>query len=302
MVPYGIVPMVFFILACAGTKAKKTDLKDAIGYEYAETDKSLLWELRQEGVDQPSFIYGTIHIQRAEVFAFDSLIYRILDTVSAFAMEVNMDELNPFAAAKMMMMEKPLDELISPEKYKALDSIFIAKTGQGIGMMKTTKPFFLMAMLMKDEMGGEMEEPLDLHFFSYSKAKNKKLIGVEKFEEQMAAVDQLTIEEQVDIILDGAKDTSSTFNKFDELMNTYLEQDLEEMIELSQDTTYPPKFNKAFITDRNIHMAERIPGIAKDQPTFIAIGAAHLGGPQGVLALLREKGYSVKPIKLEFKK
>ncbi|HRE75148.1 MAG TPA: TraB/GumN family protein [Flavobacteriales bacterium] len=291
------VGFILFLLACTG---KKQSLQEQLGYEYAENENSLLWEISGNGLAEPSYLYGTIHIQRKEVFDYDTLVGLLVDTCAAYAMELNMEEMNPFKVAKMMALDEPLDKLIPVEKYNQLDSFFRAETGTGIGLRKTTKPFFLMSEIMMKEIGGDMPMALDLHFFSQAKSKKKKVIGIEKFEEQMAAVDELTVEEQVDIILKGLGDSTSSLNKFDELIETYLKGDLEGMVRLTQDTLYPPKFNKAFLIDRNIVMADRIADICNKQVTFNAIGAGHLGGPEGVIALLRKKGYTVKPIKTTF--
>jgi len=296
---FGFVPFLIFILSCG---EKEKSIQEYLGYEYAENNHSLLWEISGNGLKTPSYLYGTIHIQRKEVFAYDSIVQKIFDTCSAYAMEISMDEVNPIKAAKMMMLEKPLDQLISPEKYARIDSFFRAETGIGIGLRKTTKPFFLMAQLMQKDIGSDMEMALDLYFFNMAKDQKKKTIGIEKFEEQMAAVDQLTVDEQVDLILKGLGDTTSSMAKFDDLIKVYLEGDLDKMIELSTDTMYPPKFNQAFLIDRNVHMAERIGKHCKDQMTFCAIGAAHLGGPQGVIELMKKDGFTLKPIKTSFRK
>lgn len=295
----GVLPFLLFILSC-GESGKEKSFQESIGYEYAENEQSLLWEISGNGLKTPSFLYGTIHIQRKEVFDYDTIVGFLLDTSAAYAMEISMDEVNPIKAAKLMMLPQPLDELISAEKYNRLDSFFRAETGIGLGLRKTTKPFFLMAQLMQKDIGGDMPVALDLHFFNLAKQNNRKTIGIEKFEEQMAAVDVLTVDEQVDMILNGLGDTTSSLGKFDEMIAFYLKGDLEAMVNLSKDTTYPEKFNQAFLIDRNVRMAERIGKICSEQMTFNAIGAAHLGGPDGVIALLRKAGYTVKPIKTQF--
>jgi uncharacterized protein len=296
LIPVGVIPFALFLLGC-GAK-EKADLKKYLGYEYAETENSLLWEITGNGLEQPSFLYGSIHIQRKEVFAFDSLILKIIDTVDAFAMEINPTEVSLEKTMSAMNLDTPLDEQVPIEKFNTLDSIYFAGTGNHID--KNKKPFFVMAEMMKKDIGGDMALPLDLFFFSRAMEKKKKIIGVEKFEDQLAAIDQLTIEEQVDMIIDGMKDTTSSMNKFDDMLQVYLNQDLIKMMELTKDPSYPEKFNKAFLTDRNINMADKIAEIVKQQTTFIAIGAAHLGGPEGVIEYLRKKGFTVKPVKFQF--
>lgn len=297
--PLSLFALVFLLGSC-GEAPKPLSMQEHYGYAYAENDNSLLYEISGNGLKTPSYLYGTIHIQRKEVFDFDTLVMQLFDTCQAYAMEVAMDEVNPMKAAKMMTLEKPLDSLISMEKFHKLDSIYEAETGSKLGMMKMTKPFFLIAQLMAEDIGGDMEMALDFYLFTKAKEAKKKTIGIEKFEEQMAAVDQLTIEEQVDIIIKSVEDSTSSMAKFDELLKMYLDGNLMDLMKMMEDPAYPEKFNKAFLHDRNIRMADRIAEISKEQMTFNAIGAAHLAGPDGVVALLRKKGFEVKPIKIQF--
>lgn len=291
------LPVLLLLINCS----KKKEFNEIIGYSYNENENALLWEISGNGLKQPSFLYGTIHIQRKEVFNYDSIVNVIFDTCAAYAMELNMDEISPFSAAKKMMMDKDVRELISPEKYRILDSIYMASEGKPIGSMGKMKPFFLMSQMMMKEIGGDMPLALDLHFFDRAKDQDMKVIGIEKFEEQMAAIDVLTVDEQVDMIIDGYKDTSSSVTKFEEMIQTYLGGDLNGMAKLTEDPAYPEKFSKVFLWDRNIVMADRIAEISKEQMTFNAVGAGHLGGDKGVIALLRKKGYTLKPIKTVFK-
>lgn len=290
------LPILLLLINCS----KKKEFNEALGYSYAENENSLLWEISGNGLKQPSYLYGTIHIQRKEVFNYDSIVNVIFDTCAAYAMELNMDEISPLKMAKQIMMEKDVREYLQPTKYRLLDSLYTASQGEPIGAAGKMKPFFLMSKMMMSEIGGDMPLALDLHFFDRAKQQNMKVIGIEKFEEQMAAIDVLTVEEQVDMIIAGYLDTSSVATKYEELISTYLSGNVNQMAKLTEDPAYPEKFNKVFLTDRNVVMADRIAEICKEQMTFNAVGAGHLGGELGVIALLRKKGYTLKPIKIVF--
>ena len=77
-------------------------------------------------------------------------------------------------------------------------------------------------------------------------------------------------------------------------MKYYIEQNLDSLLVMNDKQPMPPKLYKALITDRNVRMADRIDLFIHKQPTFIAVGALHLPGPGGVIALLRKKGYTVE--------
>lgn len=288
------------LIACSAKSDKP--FNEILNYSYADSDRSLLWEISGKGLKQPSFLYGTIHLQDKRVFAFDKTLVRIFDTCKAYAMELNMDEIDMTKMSKAIMLEKPLDQIIAPEKYALLDSLLKARTGGGVGMYSSMKPFFMAAEMVKAYENKDMPFPLDLDFFKKAKQKKKITTGIEKLEEQLAAVDKMSVEEQADMMIEGLKDWDKTKKLYNDMMKIYLKQDIAGMKELMKDTTLPKSFETALLTDRNKVMAERIDAIVQKQPTFNAIGAGHLAGKDGVIELLRQLGYTVRPVKFKFKK
>jgi uncharacterized protein YbaP (TraB family) len=82
----------------------------------------------------------------------------------------------------------------------------------------------------------------------------------------------------------------------DELMQTYTEGNLTKLYELSQKSDIKGDAQKALITQRNHNMADRIDVKIKNTSMFIAVGALHLPGEEGVIRLLEKKGYTVKNV------
>jgi uncharacterized protein YbaP (TraB family) len=82
-----------------------------------------------------------------------------------------------------------------------------------------------------------------------------------------------------------------------DVLNYYLNQNLDSLSANDNDAKMPEKFYKAMVLDRNTRMADRISKFIKDQATFIAIGALHLPGNKGVIELLRKKGFTVEAVK-----
>jgi uncharacterized protein len=166
------------------------------------------------------------------------------------------------------------------------------------------KPFFLSSQLMQMNIEQDMELALDLHFLKLARDANKSCYGVEEFSDQINAIDAITYQEQAQMLYQGLTDTAgnSDLNKLDEMLFTYMEFDLENMLVMTNDTSLPAAFNKAFLIDRNVGMAKHFVKIAKKQSLFCAVGAAHLPGETGVLALLRKKGYTVEPVIFTWRK
>lgn len=266
--------------------------------------QSILWKVTGKKIKSPCYLYGTIHIQDKKVFAFDQTVTNAFDDCDAFAMEILMDDIDPNEIKTAMFMEKKtIKEFLTDEQYNILDSIVTEKTGTGMFMYNKMKPFFLSSQLMQMDLVQDMEMALDLYFLDKARKAGKSCYGVEKFMDQINAIDAISIQEQVDMLYDGLTDTSSVNSdvQFEELLEAYLNFDMIKIFDVSNDTALPKEFNKAFLVDRNKGMVKNFIKIAKKESLFCAVGAAHLPGEKGVIELLRKKGYTVEPIPFTWK-
>ena len=266
--------------------------------------QSILWEISGKKLSTPSYLYGTIHIQDKRVFNFDEIVEKKFESCDAYAMEIVLDEIDPKVQQEAILMKKhTMQDLLSKEDYHLLDSVFKVKIGTSVMLYSKMKPFFLASQLMQVGMSKDMPDALDMYFLKKARKEGKKVLGVEEFETQIGAIDQISLKEQCDMLMESIKDTTSKEDEnFEDLLNAYFASDFNKMLELSADTSLPDNFNKAFLIDRNAGMVKSISKIIKKQKTFVAVGAAHLGGKKGVIYLLRKKGYTVKPIPFKFYK
>ena len=289
-------------LAQDSTLVRTTRTAD-VPIELAEDDKSLLWIITGEELEAPSFLYGTIHIQDERVFNYAPVVQQAFDAADAFAMELLLDEVNMVAAMSLMVMpgDTTLTMLLSEEDYALVKDEVFEKTGQSMFMFERMRPLFLSSQLQISEGGSEMALPLDMHLDAMAKEQEKRRLGIEKFEHQAAAVKAIPLSKQAELLITSIEDTSSGYSQFEEIITLYLSGDVEEMVEMSSDDELmPDNFAEEFLVKRNKVMAENIAKFSGEQTTFSAVGAAHLGGPDGVIALLRKAGYEVRPVKAPF--
>lgn len=125
------------------------------------------------------------------------------------------------------------------------------------------------------------------------------VIALESAEQQIAVIDSQPMEEQLKGLTEIANNPQKSIDSFQKLYKIYLTQDSDALYTLAVSEMKEPAFSQAkFLDDRN---AKWIPTIEKTisvTPTFIGVGAAHLGGKNGVVSLLRAKGYKLTPIRL----
>lgn len=265
-------------------------------------ENGLLWEITGNGLKKTSYLYGTIHIRDNKVFAFDQIVEKKLESCKAFAMEIVMDEINQLDLLQSMKMtDTSLDKLLSPDEYKKVESVLKQQAGMDIGSFNKLKPFVLYSQLSQSNMPQEKDVPLDMYLLEIARANKMKVVAVEKLEEQLAAINSISVQEQAKMVVKLVNDDSAGMSDYDNLVEIYLLQDLESMIALTDDEGMPEDFVEQFLVARNKAMAERIIGHINEQSTFTAIGAAHLGGIEGVISLLRAAGYELKAIPFTFK-
>lgn len=267
-------------------------------------ENSLLWEVTRKAGDKPSYLYGTVHVQDKRVFAFDNIVYEKIESCDALAVELVMDQLDMESVKEQMFLkEGTLKDFLTDAEYILLDSVVKAKLGQSVAVFIKMKPFFLSAQLMQVDIPKDMPLALDMHFIDTARQMNHEVIGLEELSDQIGAIDKMSNEEQAKMLMDGLGDAESNMaEEFEKLTKAYLNQDLNEISKLSQDTALPESFGKDLLVNRNYGMAKAVRKIMKKKTVFAAFGAAHLVGEEGVIALLRKKGYTVKPVEFKFAK
>jgi hypothetical protein len=264
-------------------------------------EKSLFWEVSGNGLTTSSYLYGTMHVQDERVFDFKEGVLEALEASTTFAMELNMDSVNQMNVMNLMWMKDDISikDLLSKKQYSFLDNYFKDSIGQPIFIFNRMLPIMTTQMIFASDMGNQKEEALDLYFAKIAKEQDKRLVGLESMEEQIGALDGIPYKYQAkmlyEAVLDksnGVKDTS-----IDELFDAYISGDLELMLKLTNDENEDEKikilFEELMIVNRNKTMVERALPLITTDKTFIAVGAAHLGGERGVIQLLRNQGYTV---------
>ncbi|MCR4737563.1 MAG: TraB/GumN family protein [Bacteroidales bacterium] len=267
--------------------------------------QSLMWKVSGKSLKNPSYLYGTIHIQDQRVFDFDSTVYRAFASCEAFAMEVLMDELDMKQVQESMYLPKgkTLSGILPKEDFARLDSFCKARIGTSVIFLNTMKPVFLSSALEQAAMPTDQETALDLYFLQQARSQGKLCFGVENYADQIKALDALPLDQQIDMLMKVVDEPADESEKmYDSLLQAYLAFDFDEMMRFFADTSLPGEFSTMLLDKRNMVMLKKFVSLSKAHTLFCAVGAAHLGGDKGLIAMLRKKGYSVEPVIFEWKK
>jgi len=261
-------------------------------------NNSLLWEVSGKDLKETSYLYGTFHVRDERVFRFGDSVMVKFNSCKAMAGEIQMDSLNPMERARDLMMpgDTTIEMLLTPEQYKLVKQKAKDKLGFLAPVVDKIKPIFTSALITEMETDADSTEALDSYLQKIARVKKMKVLGIESVEEQFAAINKISLKEQAEMLYKSLTEESKQDTILNQMFEVYLAQDLDRMEALLKESEMTDVMNQSLIIHRNYVMADRIEKVIHDQSTFIAIGTAHLVGKEGLIQLLRNKGYQIRPI------
>ena len=260
----------------------------------------LLYQISGNGLSAVSYLYGTIHMLPKDQFELSNSLKRAFDASATLAMEVdlNMSGAEKIALAQKVLLPegKTLKDFMAEQDYLQLkmycmDSLDWSESK--FDRNSKLKPMFFSSMLIQESMRNMAS--YEMEFNKMAKKKRKNVMGLETIDFQLGLFDQLPMETQVEML---NKDYNSDLQTFDTLLACYLQEDLDKLnVLMNAENAAYPEFNELLLVNRNKSWINPMGIQMRKESTFFAVGAGHLGGAQGVIALLREAGYTVTAIK-----
>ena len=130
-----------------------------------------------------------------------------------------------------------------------------------------------------------------------AKLQKKEIKGLETMEFQAGVFDSIPYEEQAKELLKSIDSMAASKKDFDTMLNVYKSQRINEIEKLFTKTEAGlQEHQDLLLNDRNKNWVAQLKTIMKTNPVFVAVGTGHLVGKQGLIALLRKEGYTVKPL------
>lgn len=263
-----------------------------------KNDNSLLWKIEGNGLTQPSYVYGTIHMLCAPDFEIKDKVSTAFNSTSNLVMELDMDDPKELQEMQnIMKSETTLSSLLTDEEEKKADAILKSALGMNLKQVDNMSPLGLMSLsIMSSYTCPPTEMKMyEMEFLTKAQAQHKKIGGLETIAYQMATVGSaFTIQE----ILKQMELKSEYSEILAEMTKSYKEENLPKLYETVTDKRFMDEdAKKAMLTIRNENWVTKMPAIMKQESTFFAVGAGHLYGNDGVIKLLKEKGFKVTPVK-----
>jgi uncharacterized protein YbaP (TraB family) len=305
---YYILILFAFLLSCK-TSQQAADSVHTTTQQTAwePTEKALLWQIEKKGY-KTSFLYGTIHLIEGDKFFLPAKTAESIQASKKIVYEINMDDMTDMSSQMALLSKafmkdgKTLSDLLSEDDYAMVSDHF---EGLGLPMifLNKIKPMFL-SVLAGEDMNPNMLQ--DGSMKSYEMELDKLATqagltkgGLETIDYQLAIFDQIPYEDQAEMLVETIKmsevESESTLDIYGEMYKT---QDLKKMHDLTlTEESGMLKYADILLYNRNANWIPIMEGMMKKEIVFFAVGAGHLGGTKGVLALLKEKGFTVEPIR-----
>jgi uncharacterized protein YbaP (TraB family) len=259
---------------------------------------ALLWKISKNG-QQASYIFGTIHVSDPRITNLPEPVHAAIDNARVFVMEALPDQEESMKLSKMMFfndgkkLHDYLDDDLFTRAANILDDYKIAS--ESINFLKPWAAFIIMSYPSGDSV------PLDLQLLGTARNHGLETRGLETLSEQGQVFSSMDIQSQVRLLLDTLCNYDKVSSDFESMKILYLKKDLQALYNYSQkysfpgDKLYDDLFQRLLI-DRNHMMAERMQQALGGGNAFIAIGAMHLPGDEGVLALLHKQDYTITAV------
>ncbi len=298
-----IAALLIVPLCCTPPSAHTQNVADKPGIFYAITGN---------GLKDTSWLFGTHHLVKSSYLDGMPVVKKAFNKAKGVLVEIIMDENAQQLAQKASLLQNnTLKALLEKPFADSLDAVLKAELGVGIEQLNQLKPISVMLALSRayatkyndSQIAKYTGLPLDHNFVAEGKKSGKDIGALE------------TLTSQIDLFFNTSSDANqvSALKVFlrnkemaqlegNKLLAAWFKQDLEglyEIIERSRalygmgDTDYYYLMNDA----RNIKWMKKLPGLLAQQSQFVAVGAMHLMGPNGLVEQLRKLGYTVTPIK-----
>ncbi|HEY8734686.1 MAG TPA: TraB/GumN family protein, partial [Puia sp.] len=258
--------------------------------------RTLLWRISGNGLEKPSYLYGTMHVYDPRLFILGDSLLEAIRNSDGFANELDLNQLTPMisefvkekitntVSIKSVMSKKAYEQYstrLSKQFNKPADEITT------LDVLKEKNKW-----IDESYKGKKMKTFLDAYLADLAYRQGKWIGGIEDFSDQSgllsSIIDESDIKQLVISTGQGGK------SDLEEMTSIYLNSDLDGFQHLLNGMDSSSRY--LMLSKRNRKMAFRMDSLAHVRSIVFAVGAAHLPGEEGLISLLKSKGFTVLPV------
>jgi uncharacterized protein YbaP (TraB family) len=249
------------------------------------------------------YLAGSLHLLSDEYYPLAPAFDQAFTQSTLLVEEVDMAEMLAPESQLMMLQRgmmpagQSLSSVLSADTMSAV-SAKVAELGLPLAPLQLLKPWTLALTLQALEWqkaGFNAELGLDRHFYDLARTAGTPVQGLETLAFQIGQFDGLSMPLQDRMLADTLKEMATTRDAVAEMARAWKTGDAPaiEKVVLA-DLKDQPEMYTRLLLDRNRNWLPKIEALfSRPAPTFVVVGAAHLVGSDGLLAMLRAKGYTI---------
>lgn len=265
----------------------------------------LLWKVT--GPRGTAYLVGSIHFGTPDMYPLPAEMTRAYEASQALVVEVNLmaldrTQMTQIVAAKALYRDgTTLSKVLTPQTWKELDQV-LKKFGTSAQMVERQKPWFVsmtLTSLALRRFGFNEDLGIDNHFMKLAN-NNKPIIGLETFQQQLDFLDGFSITEQEQMLKETFEDIDKGTEFLADTLRAWRTGDAQQVDELMNEELRnggdaDKHMYQVLVADRNVAMVDKLERLLKRGGSyFVVLGAAHFVGKDGIVELLKAKGYQVQ--------
>ena len=255
--------------------------------------KGLFWRLaHKDALERQSVIFGTIHlpIDHEEII---NQINRYIHKYEFIYTETSLD----ISHQKLILphMTMPIEEWsshISDRQLLKLKKVLLKSYNIDFGTINHLRPMFLMSLIYQSLHTSREAVKLDQYIWESAQHTNKKLRGIESIHQQIEILNKIPLDYDFRLLMKWCRNINKMNKKFKSLIEAYYDQSILSLSKHSKSNLSSIK--NLLIDRRNEAMTETIIAEHLKHPALFTFGAGHLAGANGILRLLKNKGFVIK--------
>jgi hypothetical protein len=265
--------------------------------------RGLLFRLDKPGIPS-SFVFGTMHSGDPRVAVLPAPVVEAFAAARTFALENHLvdGEIDRFFAAAQFDDGRRLTDYFDPASFAAIRAA-LAAGAPPADVLVRLKPWAVLLKLAEQPIAGG-GVTLDEKLLDEARRRRLAIVGLELPDEQIAAFDAIPVDTQVALVRFVLAHRDALLRDHDAALAAWLDRDLAGLaaLNLAPGRRHPEiaphyaELTRHLIENRSVQMAHRLFLPLRAGRVFVAVGAMHLHGERGLLALLRDQGYRVRAL------
>lgn len=268
-----------------------------------DSGQKMLWTIAKDG-HTVGHLVGSIHFMKSDVYPLPSAYTDAFQTSDVLVIETNLDSAQVKAQGLIRQLGmygggKTLKSELSDSTYAVLQTR-ADSLGLKLARMQRMEPWVLSIIIPATQMqraGYSGKSGIDRHFFTKAKQADKERVALETPAEQFRFFDQFSPDRQEAYLHYSLKEADRNVQMLDDMAAAWQRGDTDQLEALVQDEMQAnfPSLYETLIVDRNEDWMPQITNLLDEKKApMIVVGAGHVVGEDGLVTMLREKGYTVQ--------